>query len=298
MLENAAGMTDHGADLASDDRFAPMRAHEHPLLDPPAMPSLADREPARVALTANELSAEGYRNAMPPALPPPSFPPRQRSKHFSTIVAAEQLRYDQEARRAAYGLPRPNYPAAAILGQAGTQVGNEIERLLVENAGSSMPPPSTSGYKRKRESVAQSTTRGRPRLSAQPTDNNGSSFMGDGGASSLLQQQPSAIDSEDYGSPGGDGSDDYYASGGGGAPAQAPRGRGRPRTSGLDDQSGMSKAKRAKNQALASGKVPIPVVTRNPDGSPQMPLAVGIFTIFKLGCAYLVAFASSDVLAS
>ena len=173
-LEIAAGITSadvlasHQAELRTERELA------FPLLNPPELPSMEDRpRPLPQLTTSTDFSNSNYNAPVGPAPLPHSFPPRQRSQHLRSTIAAQRLRDDYDSKLAAQGLQRPSFPAVAALGLQGSSIALTVERAL---AGEQLESVSSEyqqsrGSKRRRESSAGQPTNargGRARASAVP----------------------------------------------------------------------------------------------------------------------------------
>ncbi|BGP15010.1 hypothetical protein JCM10213_002846 [Rhodosporidiobolus nylandii] len=152
-LEVTAGLTSHDVSLTRDETLRSERELAFPLLHPPIEPSLADRpQKLPVIRTDMDLSNPNYNKPLGPAPLPQTFPPRQRSHHLRTALAAQKLRDEHDAKRAAYGLSRPAFPAVAVLGLEGSTVALNVERALAGEAFDPAGEAPARGSKRRRES--------------------------------------------------------------------------------------------------------------------------------------------------
>ncbi|GAA6029854.1 hypothetical protein JCM8097_001080 [Rhodosporidiobolus ruineniae] len=153
-LEVAAGLTSHDVSVTRDETLRNERELAFPLLHPPSEPSLADR-PLKppVIRTDTDLSNPNYNKPIGPEPLPHTFPPRHRSHHLRTAIAAQKLRDEHDAQRAAHGLGKPSFPAVAVLGLRGSTVAANVERALAGEAfeGAS-DAPAARANKRRRES--------------------------------------------------------------------------------------------------------------------------------------------------
>lgn len=130
-LESAAGLTSAEVEAAEQGETQSALAETFLLLHPPTLPSLADRPRRPPTLTtASDMSSASYNEPIDPPHKPASLPPRQRSKHLISEMAADKLREDEEARRTAQGLPRLNFSAVALLGVDGSNIADNVERAL------------------------------------------------------------------------------------------------------------------------------------------------------------------------
>lgn len=177
-LELAAGLTSADVAALRDQSRRSERELAFPLLHPPALPSLADRpRQLPVLTTSTELANDQYNAPLGPAPLPKTLPPRQRSHHLRTTIAAQKLRDESDAQRVAQGLPRPAFPAVSLLGLEGSSVALNVERAL---AGEALVPaaslmtaaePAARGNKRRREGssgAGGAGARGKSRAGAGP----------------------------------------------------------------------------------------------------------------------------------
>jgi hypothetical protein len=151
-LESAAGLPEPEIALSRDPASLTDSQRDFPLLSPPTLPSLADRpRPTPSAVTTTtDLTSATYTN---PVVPPPlsqSLPPRQRSIHMSSTLAAQHLRDNADARRIARGLPIAPYPIVAVLGLEGSVIAGDVERAFNGEAPRTVERKSKSS-KRKRD---------------------------------------------------------------------------------------------------------------------------------------------------
>ncbi|GAA5906643.1 hypothetical protein JCM6882_008082 [Rhodosporidiobolus microsporus] len=169
-LEVAAGLTSQDVSLTRDQTLQSERELAFPLLHPPVEPSLAER-PLKppVLRTDTDLTNPNYNKpiGVPPL--PETLAPRQRSYHLRTAIAAQKLRDDRDAQRAAVGLPKPSFPAVAVLGLEGSTVAANVERALAGEALEPVQHAAPRGNKRRRESSSGVGGRGgRARTSVAP----------------------------------------------------------------------------------------------------------------------------------
>ncbi|GAA5854516.1 hypothetical protein JCM8547_004871 [Rhodosporidiobolus lusitaniae] len=155
-LEIAAGLTTYDVSLTRDATLRSERELAFPLLHPPALPSLADRpQKAPVIRTDADLSNPDYNKPLGAAPLPETFPPRQRSHHLRTAIAAQKLRDDHSAQLAAHGLVKPAFPAVSVLGLEGSTIAFNVERALAGEpfqSSSAADAAPARGSKRRRES--------------------------------------------------------------------------------------------------------------------------------------------------
>jgi len=174
-LEIAAGVTSADVLASQQAELRTERELAFPLLHPPDLPSMADRpRPLPQLTTSTDFSNSNYNAPVGPAPLPHSFPPRQRSQHLRSTIAAQRLRDDYDSRLAAQGLQRPSFPAVAALGLQGSSIALTVERVLAGEqleTVSSDYQPQARGSKRRRESSAGQALNargGRARVSAVP----------------------------------------------------------------------------------------------------------------------------------
>ncbi|GAA5889803.1 hypothetical protein JCM8208_001135 [Rhodotorula glutinis] len=130
-LELAAGLTSADVAHLRDRALRSERELAFPLLHPPTLPSMADRARQQPVLTTStELANDQYNAPLGPAPLPKTLAPRHRSHHLRTAVAAQKLRDDYDAQRVAHGLPRPAFPAVAVLGLEGSNIALNVERAM------------------------------------------------------------------------------------------------------------------------------------------------------------------------
>ncbi|GAA5927952.1 uncharacterized protein JCM15063_006042 [Sporobolomyces koalae] len=339
-LEVAAGITSadvlatHEADLRTE------RERAFPLLNPPDLPSMEDRaRPLPVLTTSTDFSNSTYNDPVGPAPLPKSFPPRQRSLHLQSAIAAQRLRDDYDAKLAAQGLERAAFPTVAALGLQGSSIALTVERAL---AGETLEPvehaQAARGNKRRRESSSGRAGSGagsgaKSRANAAAINNivvpqepstlqylpnpfatagaipegatmarNSTEALAAAQAAAAVemqQQQQQEVHASPYEIPvAATPALDYdmddgtsQATGAGGAysddeedfkPNLAGAGgkRGGRQSAGPDKP---SRPKKSKGSALNPGVHTIPIVQRNPDGTPRLPLAAGIMTLTNLG---------------
>ncbi|GAA5927700.1 hypothetical protein JCM3775_006058 [Rhodotorula graminis] len=179
-LELAAGLTSADVAHLRDQALRSERELAFPLLHPPTPLSMADRaRPRPVLTTSTDLANDQYNAPIGPAPLPKTLAPRQRSHHLRTAVAAQKLRDDYDAQRVAHGLPRPAFPAVAVLGLEGSSIALNVERAMsgVELVPAAEVAAAARAGKRPRESSsgvsggAAARPRGRARRSSfsQPT---------------------------------------------------------------------------------------------------------------------------------
>lgn len=267
-----------------------------------------------VLTTATDLTHANYNKPIGPPPPPSSLPPRQQSQHLLSALAAQKLRDNNEARRIARGLSKPPYPAVAVLGLEGSYVAEDIERALSGETPRASERKAGGG-KRKRESTGErSSSKGKGRADAPPLASAGLQYLpnpfagmglGDGamggrGNPTMIAAQQAAAASlasgvqaqhveDEVRSPGSAMSYDDDEQGGGSAP---PRKHKKVQ----DSSDKVIKPKRLKTHGITSGTYSIPFIPRNPDGTPELPLPVGIMVLKRLGGQHLPATcpASSD----
>jgi len=86
--------------------------------------------PLPVLTTSTDFTNSNYNAPLGPQLLPKSFPPRQRSQHLQSAIAAQRLRDDYDSRLAAQGLQRASFPTVAALGLQGSNVALNVESAL------------------------------------------------------------------------------------------------------------------------------------------------------------------------
>ncbi|GAA5956667.1 hypothetical protein JCM3765_005697 [Sporobolomyces pararoseus] len=353
-LEIAAGIT--SADVLNSQQVELRTERElaFPLLNPPDLPSMEDRpRPLPVLTTSTDFSNSNYNAPLGPEPLPKTFPPRQRSQHLQTAIAAQKLRDDYDSKLAAQGLQRASFPAVAALGLEGSNIALTVERAL---AGEPLEPVSVH-HQQQQHQQSTSSSRGNKRRRQSSTTTGGGagavghksypvpqvqalesiqapqeqstlqylpnpfaavgaipegSTMARNTAEALAAAQATAdvtaqiqqqlqqanpyeisvsgdgtpgiggdYDMEEGGSEGsgvgsGGEEEDYKPNIGGGAGGR----RGGRQSAGPDKP---SRSKRSKGSALTPGIVTIPLVPRNSDGTPRLPLAAGIMTLTNLG---------------
>ncbi|KAL8277922.1 hypothetical protein RQP46_009741 [Phenoliferia psychrophenolica] len=318
LLESAAGLTSDDVVSAQQHLHTTDRQREFPLLHPPPLPSLDDR--ARVL--PSQLPSIDPSRATPSLDLPLACPPRHRSSHIQSAVAAEKLRGSNEARRVARGLPKTPFPAVAVLGLEGSNVAGVVERALAgEQMSSSVATtsaaPGGGGGKRRRESSSNDKSpvvgtggkgKGRPPPPAAAPEYSVQSqaffpnpFAGGAGAvpdgAPLLGRQPMtvtvarpalppvAIPAPDVDMDDSDDDQDDGEQLGG---KTVPGGSRKHRAKAVNDAAGGGGSKSAKTRRLTghgitTGTFQIPFVPRHPDGTPVLPLTLGVMILRKLG---------------
>jgi len=139
---------------------------DFPLLNPPPLPSLADRARDRPKLdTATDFTNSAYDAPLGPPPPPSHLAPRLRSAHFAAAVEADKLRAADPERAA--GL---RHGVVALLGLEGARVAGNVQRALagemfggqdVPAVPSGMVEGSRVGSKRRRSSAAAEVSGGK-----------------------------------------------------------------------------------------------------------------------------------------
>lgn len=328
LLESAANLTSPEVDAAQEAATRSSHAQSFPLLHPPPLPSLADRaRPTPILNTSTDLSHSSYNDPIgsPPA--PLSFPPRQRSTHLVSQLAAQKLRNDAEARRAAQGLPKPNFHAVSILGLEGSYVAENVERammgeqVLEPGAMYVEQKPVTSGggggTKRRRGSESSGRAgkskiveapgavyQGLPNpfagagatpipppapVEASPAPPPQQQHYGSASAS-VEPQQHGDVDMDDdtrsFGTGGAYSEDEGASAAGGEAGAEPKEFVVKERKHRKIEGEKTIKPKRLKTHGITSGTYQIPHVPRNPDGTPRLPIPIGIMILRKLGSEF------------
>lgn len=314
LLETAAGLTSTEVDAAQESTTRSAHAQAFPLLHPPTLPATTDRpRPLPILNTSTDLSHSSYNDPIGEPPRPLSFPPRQRSTHLSTQLAAQKLRNEAEARRAAQALPTPTFPAVGILGLEGSYVAENVERAML---GERFPEPgavlveskpSSGGGKRRRGSesggggravrgksktvdppVAVAAYQGLPNpfagagatpVAASPYESPQAAY----GSVEPLQQQhqyggAGDVDMDDDARSVG-GSDAGYSEAESSKEYQVKAERKHRKIEGEKT----IKPKRLKTHGITSGTYSIPFVPRYADGTPRLPLPIGIMILRKLG---------------
>lgn len=130
-LEIAAGITSADVETVHQVELRTERELAYPLLNPPDLPVMEDRpRPLPVLTTSTDFSNSNYNAPLGPSPLPKSFPPRRRSQHLQSAIAAQRLRDDYDAKLAAQGLQRASFPAVAALGLEGSHVALTVELAL------------------------------------------------------------------------------------------------------------------------------------------------------------------------
>lgn len=254
-----------------------------------------------VLTTATDLTQAAYNNPIGPPLPPTSLPPRQQSQHLLSALAAQKLRDNNEARRIARGLPKAPYPAIAVLGLEGSYVAEDVERALSGDTPRALERKAGGG-KRKRESTGdRSSSKGKGKAEVVNPVSAGLQYLpnpfagmglgdgamgGRGNPTMIAAQQAAAaalaagtrphVEDESR-SPGSAMSYDDDEQGGGGSTTAKKHKKAQ------DSSDKVIKPKRLKTHGITSGTYTIPFIPRNPDGTPELPLPVGIMVLKRLG---------------
>lgn len=330
-LEMAAGLTSQDVSVLRDESYRTEHERAFPLLHPPVLPSLEDRPRKLPVLTTNtDMSGDDYNKPLGPAPLPKTFSPRQRSQHLRTAVAAQKLRDEYNAQRIAHGLPRPTFPAVAVLGLQGSTIAANVERALSGETLEVVSDGPRGGKRRREDSQGAGGRRsGRPSTGAEPAvpafdlpnpfasigaavpvgatmaRNNAEALA----AATAAEAPPVAAPAPGPlpvpsstpaappppAPPAGDidvamdddaasvGSAEALAEDDGGdykprvysAPASGKRGR--------KSETGASRPKKVRQHNLTSGTFAIPHIARNADGTPRLPLSLGIIQVRALG---------------
>ncbi|GAA5916425.1 uncharacterized protein JCM6883_006104 [Sporobolomyces salmoneus] len=157
-LEIAAGITSADVETAHQADLRTERELAFPLLNPPDLPSTEDRpRPLPVLTTSTDFTNSNYNAPLGPAPLPKTFPPRQRSQHLQSAIAAQRLRDDYDSKLAAQGLQRASFPAVAALGLEGSNIALTVERALAGEpleavSADYQPQQPARGNKRRRQS--------------------------------------------------------------------------------------------------------------------------------------------------
>ncbi|GAA6008804.1 hypothetical protein JCM11491_003789 [Sporobolomyces phaffii] len=168
-LEIAAGITSADVLATTETELRTERELQFPLLNPPDLPSLDDRaRPLPVLTTSTDFTNSNYNAPVGPAPLPKTFPPRQRSHHLQTAVAAQRLRDDYDAKLAAQGLQRAAFPAVAALGLEGSAIALTVERALAGE-----PLDTVAGYEPHAHGHAPARANKRRRQSTATTGGGG-----------------------------------------------------------------------------------------------------------------------------
>lgn len=309
LLESAAGLSPPEILAAQEAAEAATSSQPFPLLHQPLLPSLKDRpRPQPVITTATDLSQSNYNDPLGPVPLPQSLPPRQRSHHLLSTIAADKLRESHEAKRVARGLLKAPYPAVAVLGLEGSYVAENVERAMAGErfgeagasgeVGAGKSSGGGGGTKRRRESSVggSSTVKAKARAPIETLQGLPNPFAGFGavpvGAPEPTPPPPSVSASgrhassqldNDVDMPDGSqspGSIMYSEDEDGGAGVDVKPKERRHRKMEGDK---VIKPKRVKAHGITSGTFQIPRVPRYPDGTPQLPLPVGIMVLRNLG---------------
>ena len=308
-LESAAGLTSAEIEAAQEQVVRSAQAAAFPLLNTPALPSLADRpRPTPTLNTSTDLSHSSYNDPIGEPPRPLSDPPRQRSQHIRSQLASEKLRMDTEARRIAHGLPKPAFPAVAVLGLEGSYVAENVERAMrgeaFGDAGMYVQQdqkPVVAGNKRRRESES-ATPAGGSRSRSRAAEPQVAAFHGlpnpFAGAGAMVADEYVApvhqearrgdVDMDDGGSIGeGAGySEDEQPD----VKEYQPKERKHRKLEGERTV----KPKRLKTHGITSGTYNIPHISRNADGTPRLPLPIGIMILRQLGSEFAPAVVHRD----
>ncbi|GAA5971911.1 hypothetical protein JCM11641_001566 [Rhodosporidiobolus odoratus] len=299
-LEVAAGLTSQDVSLSRDDTLRTERELAFPLLHPPPSPSTADRIPKTPATVAPLSRA---------------FLPRQRSQHLRTAIAAQKLRDARDAQLAARGLPKPSFPAVAVLGLEGSNIAGNVERALAGEALQPVAEAPARGSKRRRES-SMSVPRGKGRAASAsapvasapppPANNLPNPFAAIGAsipvgaamsrnnadvlasvsvppsispASLAVTHEIAPVAYEDdvaMDEPLSDDNDPLQED-----EDYKPLPKRGGRKSGVE--SGVMKPKKVRAHGVTSGTHAVPPIIRNPDGTPRLPVHAGILQVRSLG---------------
>lgn len=263
-----------------------------------------------VITTSTDLTHATYRDPIGPPVASTSLPPRRRSQHLLSTLAAQKLRDSKEARRNAHGLPRNHFPAVAVLGLEGSTVAENVERalsgeILVSAAALKAKEEAKRAQKAEKAARAEANghEKGKGKEIAAPPLNSlrdlPNPFSGGAGASipppTVPILAPAPIEApqdllslgagymkakqefEEPASPAGSAMS-YDDEGMSRIPEGAPIRKHRKSEPGEK-----VKAKRLRPTGITTGTWPIPFVPRNSDGSPKLPMPVGIMTLTNLG---------------
>ncbi|SGY80038.1 BQ5605_C008g05290 [Microbotryum silenes-dioicae] len=306
LLERAAGITTSVAQQASSTSATP-------LLDPPSLPSLADR-PRELPLltTATDITDSSYADPVGPKLLPSDLPPRRRSHHLTTHLAAEKLKESPEAReRAAAVASKNEFALVSLLGAQGAEIAENVTRALngekvgvvqvvVAGPATSTSTTTTSSGKRKRDGPSSNSKKS-SMSTVQPKSHEHLSALPNPFAAAGATPLPDPIDpfphlvgadndlfDDSINSPAlsrdGFGAitddDDPYdikpgtpSSSALAMPVPAPSKKAAPH----------KKAKRQKVSVVTPGVHTIPFVPRYGDGQPILPLPFGTMVLRNLG---------------
>lgn len=294
-MESAAGLTTDELNRVQ----ATASTSEFPLLDPPSTISLKPRPRALpVITTSTDLSHSNYNAPIGPSPLPSSYPPRQRSAHLISTIAASKLKENSEARRIARGLPKVNFPIVSVLGLEGSRVAEAVERALagevmvarktVSEAASSKgkgreilpPPPAIASMRDMPNPFAASLPTPVPTipssLSQTQEQQPQTPRQATGEDSDANNMKPKPEFDDSIGSPMGSTmsyEDDNKTEDG------APPKKNRKSESGEK-----IKIKKPKvSSGITSGTFSIPFIPRNEDGTVKLPLPVGIMELNSLG---------------
>lgn len=109
LLESSAGLTSDAVTAAQTSTIV-TKEGDFSAVHPSEVPSLDERFAASSS----------------------NLPPRLRSQHYITNLAADRLREDKSAQRRAAGLPASTVSSVALLGVGGAAVAAEVERIIEE----------------------------------------------------------------------------------------------------------------------------------------------------------------------
>ncbi|GAA5918493.1 hypothetical protein JCM1841_003265 [Sporobolomyces salmonicolor] len=316
-LEIAAGITSADVTVARDTEFRTERELAFPLLHPPSLPSLEDRQrQAPVITTTTDLTNANYNQPSGPPPLPKTFPPRQRSQHLQTTIAAQKLRDELDAKLSAQGLSRPAFPAVTVLGVEGSTIATNVERAL---AGEMLEVVSEQprGNKRRRESSMGAGSKGKARASVAPPPvveqpalqhlpnpfaaagavPEGTAMMRNNAEALAASQAAYSVTTPAYTAPAAVPAAEYDVSMDDGQsvaslgfsdgegedykPTVAARKAGRK--SGYDGPEKLAKPKKVRAHGITSGTYNIPHIPRNADGTPRLPMPIGTMTLKNLG---------------
>lgn len=286
LLESAAGLTND--EVKTAQVTASTSSSEFPLIDPPSTISLNPRPRALpVITTSTDLSHSNYNDPIGPALLPNSYPPRQRSSHLISTLAASKLKENSEARRIARGLPKVNFPVVSVLGLEGSRVAEAVERAL---AGELMVPVKSASERssskgKGREilppppAIASMRDMPNPFAASLPTPIPSSLTQNQEQQSQTLHQAIEVDSDVNYMKPKPEFDDSI------GSPAgSAMSFEDGNRTEDSAPAKKKIKIKKPKvSSGITSGTFSIPFIPRNEDGTVKLPLPVGTMVLHRLG---------------
>jgi hypothetical protein len=304
LLEAAAGLAPGAIGLAEAKARLDDRERQFTRLNPPPLPFVEDRFRALPLLTTvSDFTSPAYNQSTQPPHAPASLPPRLRSHHLTTTIAAKSLEETRRFQRVARGLPQSKYAATVIFGPGEVAARpvrlrrekkqSEDKRAPAESRSTSAKPPAHQIIESPvpvPDSIKALNLLPNPFSISNPFESPPPQLPPIAAIPVFTHPSPlpspafSLIDMPRDFEP-----DDYHIL--------------RSRSPSTSDDGGMiaksqfktiviggatkpSRPKTSKTSDFSARTHSVPHISRNEDGSPILPIVLGVTTLRKLGCEF------------